>query len=51
MHNISSLFYRLWSSVTNLFFSPRTQVKVEIKAKPKTCYKPCATKRKLTKKK
>jgi hypothetical protein len=50
MHNISSLFSRLWSSFVNLLF-PRQEIKVEIKTKSKTCYKPCATKRKLTKRK
>lgn len=48
MPDISNLISRLWAwaiSVSN------SETKLIIKPKPKTSYKPCATKRKLTKKK
>jgi len=51
MPDISSLFSRLWSFIDKALSGSKPEIKVIIKAKPKTSYKPCATKRKLTKKK
>jgi hypothetical protein len=51
MPDISNLFIRIWAFIQKLFIVAEPEVKVVIKAKTKSSCKPCASKRKLTKKK
>lgn len=51
MSDINNLFVRIWAFIDKALSGSKVEAKLEVKAKSKTAYKPCATKRKIIKKK